>query len=327
MAVSLDQSAILVTGGAGFLGRHVVAELERRGAKQVHVPRRRDHDLVDGDAVRRLLDHVRPHVVVHLAAVVGGIGANQRHPGRFFYENLMMGAQLMEESRRRGVEKFVAVGTVCSYPKHAHVPFCEDDLWDGYPEETNAPYGLAKKMLLVQAQAYRQEYGFDAVFLLPVNLYGPGDDFDPETSHVIPALIRKMAEARERNAPEVEVWGTGAASREFLYVEDAARGIVLATERYGDAAPVNLGTGCEITIRELAERIRRIVGYEGRLRWDTSRPDGQPRRCLDTSRAEAAFGFRAAMDFDEGLRRTVDWYEGLVSPGASGSSGPSPQGS
>jgi len=297
-----------VTGGAGFLGRHVVAELERRGAKQVVVPRSREFDLVDGDAVRRLLDHARPDVVIHLAAVVGGIGANRRQPGRFFYENLMMGAQLMEEARRRGVEKFVAVGTVCSYPKHAPVPFREETLWDGYPEETNAPYGLAKKMLLVQAQAYRAEYGFDAVFLLPVNLYGPGDDFDPETSHVIPALVRKFVEAREAGAPAVEVWGTGRASREFLYVEDAAEGIVLATERYESDAPVNLGTGSEITIRDLAEKIRAIVGYEGELRWDASKPDGQPRRRLDTSRAASEFGFRAHTEFDAGLRRTIAWY-------------------
>jgi len=308
MALSLDQRSIVVTGGAGFLGRHVVAELERRGAKQVVVPRSREFDLVDGDAVRRLLDHARPDVVIHLAAVVGGIGANRRRPGRFFYENLMMGAQLMEEARRRGVEKFVAVGTVCSYPKHAPVPFREETLWDGYPEETNAPYGLAKKMLLVQAQAYRAEYGFDAVFLLPVNLYGPGDNFDPETSHVIPALVRKFVEAREAGAPAVEVWGTGRASREFLYVEDAAEGIVLATERYESDAPVNLGTGSEITIRELAEKIRAIVGYEGELRWDASQPDGQPRRRLDTSRAASEFGFRARTEFDAGLRRTIAWY-------------------
>jgi GDP-L-fucose synthase len=309
MPLSLDQKSIVVTGGAGFLGRHVVAELERRGAKQVFVPRSREFDLVQSDAARRLLDHARPDVVIHLAAVVGGIGANRRHPGRFFYENLMMGAQLMEASRLAGVEKLVAIGTVCSYPKHAPVPFREASLWDGYPEETNAPYGLAKKMLLVQAQAYRAEYGFDAVFLLPVNLYGPGDDFDPESSHVIPALIRRFVEARESGAPTVEVWGTGRASREFLYVEDAAEGIVRATERYESEAPVNLGTGREITIRDLAEKIRALVGYEGELVWDESRPDGQPRRRLDVSRAESAFGFRARTDFDDGLRRTIDWYE------------------
>jgi len=296
-----------VTGGAGFLGRQVVAELERRGAKDVFVPRSRDYDLVQGEAVRRLLDDAAPDVVIHLAAVVGGIGVNREHPGRFFYENLMMGAQLMEESRRRGVTKLVAVGTVCSYPKHAPVPFREDDLWEGYPEETNAPYGLAKKMLLVQSQAYRQEYGFRSVFLLPVNLYGPGDNFDPASSHVIPALIRKFVEAGEAGADHVDAWGTGAASREFLYVEDAARGIVLATERYDGDAPVNLGTGREITIRELAEKIRALTGFEGEIRWDASQPDGQPRRCLDVSRAEA-FGFRTETGFDEGLRRTIDWY-------------------
>jgi len=308
MPLSLDQKSIVVTGGAGFLGRHVVAELERSGAKQVFVPRSREFDLVSGDAARRLLDHARPDVVIHLAAVVGGIGANRRHPGRFFYQNLMMGAQLMEASRLAGVGRFVAVGTVCSYPKHAPVPFREETLWDGYPEETNAPYGLAKKMLLVQAQAYRAEYGFDAVFLLPVNLYGPGDDFDPASSHVIPALVRKLVEAREAGTPAVEVWGTGRASREFLYVADAAEGIVRATERYDSEAPVNLGTGAEITIRALAEKIRGLVGYEGELRWNPSEPDGQPRRCLDTSRAAAEFGFRARTDFETGLRRTIDWY-------------------
>jgi GDP-L-fucose synthase len=307
VSLSLDQRTVLVTGGAGFLGRQVVAELERRGAKDVVAPRSREYDLVDGDAVRRLLDRARPDVVIHLAAVVGGIGINRAHPGRFFYENLMMGTQLIEESRQRGVEKFVAVGTVCSYPKHAPVPFREDDLWNGYPEETNAPYGLAKKMLLVQTQAYRQEYGFRGIFLLPVNLYGPGDNFDPDSSHVIPALIRKFVEAREAGADHVDAWGTGEASREFLYVEDAARGIVLATERYEGADPVNLGTGREIRIRELAEKIRALVGFEGEIRWDQGQPDGQPRRCLDVSRA-AAFGFRAETSFDEGLRRTIEWY-------------------
>lgn len=308
MALALDSRSVLVTGGAGFLGRRVVAELERRGAKKVFVPRSREFDLVDGEASRRLLEQARPDVVIHLAAVVGGIGANRSQPGRFFYDNLMMGTQLMEASRRHGIEKFVAVGTVCSYPKHAPVPFREDTLWDGYPEETNAPYGLAKKMLLVQAQAYRAQYGFHAIFLLPVNLYGPGDDFDPETSHVIPALVRKFVEAREAGAPSVELWGTGRASREFLYVADAAEGIVLATERYESNAPVNLGTGAEITIADLAEKIRALVGYEGEVRWDPSQPDGQPRRRLDVSRADAEFGFRARTDIDTGLCRTLDWY-------------------
>lgn len=307
MAIQLDQTSILVTGGSGFLGSHLIAELERRGAKNVFVPRSVDYDLVSGDAVRRVLDDAQPDVVIHLAAVVGGIGANRRHPGRFFYENLMMGAQLIEESRLRGVAKFVAVGTVCSYPKFAPVPFREEDLWNGYPEETNAPYGLAKKMLLVQTQAYREEYGFQGIFLLPVNLYGPGDNFDPESSHVVPALIRKFLEARDAGATHVDAWGTGSPSREFLYVEDAARGIALATERYEGSEPVNLGTGREITIRDLSEKIRELVGFEGEIRWDPSQPDGQPRRCLDVKRAQE-FGFEATTDFDEGLRATVDWY-------------------
>ena len=307
-ASSSDSASVLVTGGSGFLGRHLMAELERRGYKQVSAPRSRDYDLVSGDAVERLLESEKPEVIIHLAAVVGGIGANRRHPGKFFYENLMMGAQLIEAARRHEVRKFVAVGTVCSYPKHAPVPFREDDLWNGYPEETNAPYGLAKKMLLVQCQAYRQEYGFNGIFLLPVNLYGPGDNFDPESSHVIPALIRKFVEAKESAAPSVEIWGTGSASREFLYVEDAARGIAAAMEGYDGDAPVNLGTGSEIRIRALAEKIRDLVGYTGELTWDTSKPDGQPRRQLDTSRAVEAFGFRAETDFDSGLRATIDWY-------------------
>ncbi len=307
MAVNLSQHSILVTGGAGFLGKHLIAELKQRGATQIFVPRSDDYDLVSRDGVCRLLDQVEPDVVIHLAAVVGGIGANRRHPGRFFYENLMMGVQLVEESRLRGVEKFVAVGTVCSYPKFAPVPFREESLWDGYPEETNAPYGLAKKMLLVQTQAYRQEYGFNGIFLLPVNLYGPGDNFDPESSHVIPALIRKFVEARESGAEHVDVWGTGSASREFLYVADAAQGIVLATERYEGSEPVNLGTGGEISIRDLAEKIRELTGFSGEIRWDASQPDGQPRRCLDVQRAQE-FGFRAGTSFDEGLQRTLEWY-------------------
>jgi GDP-L-fucose synthase len=298
---------ITVTGGAGFLGSHVVRRLVEREA-EVYVPRSREFDLVSGDAVRRLYAEKRPEIVIHLAARVGGIGANRENPGRFFYENLMMGVQLMEEGRRAGVDKFVGVGTVCAYPKFTPVPFHEDDLWNGYPEETNAPYGLAKKMLLVQAQAYREQYGFQAIYLLPVNLYGPGDNFDPSTSHVIPALIKKCVEAADRRAVEVEVWGTGSASREFLYVDDCAEAIVLATERYAGADPVNIGAGREITIKDLVQRIAALTGFTGRIRWDTTKPDGQPRRCLDVSRAQREFGFRAATSLEDGLKRTVDWY-------------------
>jgi len=297
----------LVTGGGGFLGRHVVDELRRAGCRDVFVPRSRDYDLTRPDAVARVYDDARPDVVIHLAAVVGGIGANRENPGRFFYENIVMGTELMEQARRRGLEKFVAVGTVCAYPKFTPVPFHEDDLWNGYPEETNAPYGLAKKMLLVQAQAYRDQYGFNAIYLLPVNLYGPWDTFDPGRSHVIPALIKKCLDAIERREEVVEVWGTGSASREFLYVEDCARAIALATERYDKPAPVNIGSGSEITIRDLAQRIAELTGFSGEIRWDASKPDGQPRRCLDVSRAAAEFGFRATMDFNDGLRRTIAW--------------------
>jgi GDP-L-fucose synthase len=304
---SLAGARTMVTGGAGFLGRRVVAELEDAGAS-VSVPRSADYDLTSAVDVERALADARPEVVVHLAAVVGGIGANRLHPGRFFYENAVMGIELMERSRRAGVERFVVVGTVCAYPKHTPTPFREDALWDGYPEETNAPYGLAKKMLLVQAQAYRAEFGFDAIYLLPANLYGPGDNVDPETSHVIPALIRRFVEASETGAPEVVLWGTGSPTREFLYVDDAARGIRMATERYAGPEPVNLGSGQEISIRDLAGKVAAIVGYEGRIDWDPSMPDGQPRRALDTSRAEGVFGFRAEVDLDEGLRRTVAWY-------------------
>jgi len=302
-----------VTGGAGFLGSHVVARLQQQGA-DVFVPRSRDYDLVSGEAVRRLYRDARPQIVIHLAAQVGGIGANRENPGRFFYENLMMGAQLMEEGRRAGVEKFVAVGTVCAYPKFTPVPFREDDLWNGYPEETNAPYGLAKKMLLVQAQAYREQYGFKAVYLLPVNLYGPRDSFDPAKSHVIPALIKKCVDAIARGDREIEVWGSGSASREFLYVDDCARAIVLATERYEKPDPVNLGAGCEITIKELVHLIAELTGFRGTIRWDASKPDGQPRRCLDVTRAEREFGFRAVTSFEDGLRRTIEWYrtEGIA---------------
>ena len=297
-----------MTGGSGFLGSHVVEELERRGTHEVLVPRSRDYDLRSATEVRRMYAEMRPEVVIHLAAVVGGIGANRENPGRFFYENLVMGTELMEQGRRQGLEKFVAVGTVCAYPKHTPVPFREDDLWSGYPEETNAPYGLAKKMLLVQSQAYRQQYGFHSIYLLPVNLYGPRDSFDPQKSHVIPALIKKCVDAVENGEERIEVWGTGAASREFLYVEDCARAIALATERYDKPEPVNLGAGREISIRELIGLIAEATGFRGKVIWDHTKPDGQPRRCLDVSRAENEFGFRATTGFMEGLLTTVAWY-------------------
>ena len=301
---------ILVTGGSGFLGRQVVRTLRAHGFEQVIAPRRAEFDLRRESDIARLLDRERPDTIIHLAAVVGGIGANREHPGQFFYDNLMMGAQLMEQARRFDVAKFVAIGTVCAYPKHTPVPFREEDLWNGYPEETNAPYGLAKKMLLVQAQAYRQEYGFNAIYLLPVNLYGPGDNFDPATSHVIPAIIKKCVDAVESGAREIVCWGDGSASREFLYVEDAAEGIVLATERYDGAEPVNLGSGKEITIRDLTETIANLCGFSGKILWDTTKPNGQPRRRLDTSRAEEYFGFRARTDFSVGLGQTIAWYRG-----------------
>ena len=300
--------SVLVTGGAGFLGSHVVRKLQDRGATRVFVPRSAEFDLREKEAIRRALDQATADVVIHLAAVVGGIGANRDNPGRFFYDNAIMGIQLMEQARLAGVRKFVTVGTVCAYPKLTPVPFREDDLWNGYPEETNAPYGLAKKMLLVQGQAYRDQYGFNSIYLLPVNLYGPGDNFDPSSSHVIPALIRKMFEAKERGDDHIVAWGTGSASREFLYVEDAAEGIVLATERYDGREPANLGAGREVTIRELIETIARLCEFKGEIRWDFSKPDGQPRRMLDTSRARELFGFEAKTDFEEGLRRTIDWY-------------------
>jgi len=306
--IGLTEKRITVTGGAGFLGSRVVEKLRAAGTKEVFVPRSRDYDLTDMAAVRRLYADARPQVVIHLAAVVGGIGANRENPGKFFYDNLMMGAQLMEEGRKAGVEKFVAAGTICAYPKFAPVPFREDDIWNGYPEETNAPYGLAKKMLLVQAQAYRQQYGFNAIFLLPVNLYGPGDNFNPDSSHVIPALIKKFDAAVRAGEKEVTVWGTGKATREFLYVDDCAQGVCLAAARYDKPAPVNIGAGFEITIKDLAGVIARLTGFAGKINWDTSKPDGQPRRMLDTSRAAAEFGFKAKTHFEEGLKKTIEWY-------------------
>jgi GDP-L-fucose synthase len=307
MAGFWDGRRVVVTGGAGFLGSFVVEALRARGCARPFVVRSGQYDLRREPDVVRLLDETRPDLVIHLAATVGGIGANRENPGRFFYENLMMGAHLMEQARRSGVSKFVALGTVCAYPKFAPVPFREEDLWNGYPEETNAPYGLAKKMLLVQGQAYREQYGFNSIFLLPVNLYGPRDNFDPASSHVIPALIRKCVEAVEAGHPSITVWGTGRATREFLYVEDAAEAIALAAERYDGGEPVNIGAGFEVTIRDLVSLIARLGGFRGDIIWDASRPDGQPRRMLDTSRA-AAFGFRATTPFEEGLRRTFDWY-------------------
>ena len=299
---------VMVTGGAGFVGRRVVERLQLAGVGEVFVPRRAEYDLRDRSAVRAAFEHGKPDVVIHLAAVVGGIGANRARPGTFFYDNAIMGIEVMEQARQYGVAKFVAIGTVCAYPKFTPVPFREEDLWNGYPEETNAPYGLAKKMLLVQAQAYRSQYGFDAIYLLPVNLYGPGDNFDPEGSHVIPALIKKCVDAKEQDLPFIEVWGTGRASREFLYVDDAAEGIVLATDKYDGAGPVNLGVGQEITIRELVQLIVKLAGYRGEIRWDASKPDGQPRRALDTTKAREQFGFVARTTFEDGLRETLNWY-------------------
>ena len=300
---------VCLTGGAGFLGKVVVSKLEQRGVKNLFIPLIEDYDLVNPVDIDRMLDDSKPDILIHLAAHVGGIGANREHPAEFFYDNLMMGVQLMHKAWQRKVDKFIAIGTVCAYPKFTPVPFREDDIWNGYPEETNAPYGLAKKMLLVQAQAYRQQYGFNAIFLLPVNLYGPGDNFDPSSSHVIPALIRKFVEARETGLPEVEIWGDGSPTREFLYVDDAAEGILAATELYNQPDPVNLGSGYEISILDLAQLIASMTNYTGSLRWNISKPNGQPRRALDTTRAEEAFGFMAQMDFEEGLYRTIEWFE------------------
>ena len=308
------EKRVLVSGGAGFLGSFVVEKLKQMGC-QIFVPRSKHYDLVVMEAVKCLYKEARPDIVIHLAARVGGIGANRANPGKFFYDNLMMGIQMIEVGRQVGIEKFVAMGTVCAYPKFTALPFKEEDLWNGYPEETNAPYGLAKKMLLVQSQAYRQQYGFNSIVLLPVNLYGPRDGFDLETSHVIPALIRKCIEAKERGDDHITVWGTGVSTREFLYVEDAAEGILLATERYNRSEPVNLGSGMEISIKDLVHMIARVTGFEGEILWDTSKPDGQPRRCLDTSKAEQLFGFRAKTPFEEGLRRTIEWHKSAFDVG------------
>jgi GDP-L-fucose synthase len=299
---------IVITGGAGFLGGYIVEGLAKRGCKNILIPKIEDYNLVNMLDVIRMYDDMKPDIVIHLAAVVGGIGANRQHPGQFFYENIMMGVQLIDQARLRKIEKFVVLGTVCSYPKFTPVPFKEDDLWNGYPEETNAPYGLAKKMLLVQTQSYRTEYGLNGIFLVPVNLYGPGDNFNPGSSHVIPALIKKCVDAIDAGDDHIVCWGTGKASREFIYVADAAEGILLATERFNGPEPVNIGAGFEITIKDLTEKIVKLTGFKGRIDWDTSLPDGQPRRCLDVSRAKKLFGFEAKMSFDDGLKKTIDWY-------------------
>jgi GDP-L-fucose synthase len=299
---------VCVTGGAGFLGSFVLEKLRLRGVKDIFVPKIEDYNLVERNDILRMLDDSKPDLIIHLAASVGGIGANQAHPADYFYDNLMMGVQLIHEAWNLGVDKFVAIGTICAYPKFTPLPFKEDDLWDGYPEETNAPYGLAKKMLLVQAQAYRQQYGYNAIFLLPVNLYGPRDNFNPASSHVIPALIRKCIEAQEAEKKEIIVWGDGSPTREFVFAEDAAEGIVLASECYNDSDPVNIGSGFEISIKDLVEKIAELTGFEGEIVWDTSKPNGQPRRRLDVNRARERFGFEAKVEFEEGLRRTIEWY-------------------
>lgn len=303
-----ESQRFVVTGGAGFLGKVVVRKMRERGAKEIFVPEIETYDLVNPVDIDRLFADAKPEVIIHLAAHVGGIGANSEHPAEFFYDNLMMGVQLMHKAWQEGVKKFVAIGTVCAYPKYTTVPFKEDDIWNGYPEETNAPYGLAKKMLLVQSQAYRQQYGFNSIFLLPVNLYGPGDNFNLRSSHVIPALIRKCIEAEENGIGEIEVWGDGSPTREFLYVDDAAEGILMGTEYFNESIPVNLGSGYEISIKDLAEKIAKLSGFSGKLVWNLEKPNGQPRRGLDTRRAKEKFGFQAKMTFDEGLANTIAWY-------------------
>jgi GDP-L-fucose synthase len=308
VAAFWSDKRVVVTGGAGFLGSFLVEHLRAKDCREVVVPRSKDYDLVEMDAVRRLYADAKPDVVIHLAARVGGIGANQANPGRFFYDNLMMGTQLIEVGRQLGIKKFVAIGTICAYPKYAPIPFKEDDLWAGFPEETNAPYGLAKKMMLVQSQAYRQQYGFNSIVLFPVNLYGPRDNFDLETSHVIPALIRKCAEAQQNGKPEIVLWGDGTPTREFLYVEDAAEGILLAAEQYNDSRPLNLGTGEELSIKTLAGIIAAEVGFHGRILWDPTKPNGQPRRCLDISRIKQTIGFQPTHSLRDGLKKTIQWY-------------------
>src|SRR3989449_1714739 len=306
-----QDTRVLVTGGSGFLGHHLLPRLKEKSPRLISAPRKSEYDLVDPIQVVRLIQDVKPDIVIHMAGRVGGIGANSANPGLFFYENLMMGTQLMEAARKNNVQKFVALGTICAYPKFTPVPFHEEDLWNGYPEETNAPYGLAKKMLLVQAQAYRQQYNFNAIYLLPVNLYGPGDNFDPETSHVIPAIIHKCLDAIDSEAREVVLWGTGTPTREFLYVDDAAEAVVLAAERYNGADPVNVGYGSEISIKDLALLIASLTGFSGSILWDTTKPDGQPKRSLDVSKAERLFGFRAQVSFQDGLQQTIDWYKSV----------------
>jgi GDP-L-fucose synthase len=304
-----ENRRIVITGGAGFLGSYVIEGLQKRCCKNILIPKIEDYNFVNLPDISRMYDDMKPDIVIHLAAVVGGIGANRQHPGKFFYENLMMGVQLIEQARLRNIEKFVAIGTICAYPKFTPVPFKEDDLWLGYPEETNAPYGLAKKMLLVQSQAYCAEYGFNSIFLLPVNLFGPRDNFNPDSSHVIPALIKKCFDAIDAGSDHIDCWGTGSASREFIYAADAAEGILLATEKYNGSDPVNIGAGFEITIKDLVTKIVKFTGFKGEIRWDPSKPDGQPRRRLDVSRAKKLFGFEAQMPFDEGLKRTIEWYK------------------
>ena len=307
--MDLSTKRICITGGAGFLGTHLQAQLRKRGAKELFIPTYPEYDLVKSEDISRLYEDAQPDIVIHLAAKVGGIGANREKPGEFFYDNLMMGVQLLHQAWQRGIEKFVAIGTICAYPKYTPIPFKEEDLWNGYPEETNAPYGLAKKMLLVQSQGYRQQYGYNSIYLLPVNLYGPGDNFNPASSHVIPALIKKCVDAREAGESEIIAWGDGSPTREFIYVEDAAEAIVLATERYNTSEPVNIGSSFEISIKDLTELVTRLTGFTGAIRWDTSKPNGQPRRKLDTSRAKEYFGFESHTNFEDGLKRTIAWYE------------------